>query len=261
MHETQMNAANDAAPRKRGMARRLGKWTLAVAGILLVAHVTWVNSGSSEWKVVSDREGIRVSRMKTPGYAVMKYKVEVRLDSKLSDIVYYMSDLDTGYDAGATDMLRLQQVAVAPVFYAYDSYKLDMKPFGTLDVMIVNHYTQDPRTKQVRIDVYAAPNKRPADPGAMRIVHLSDCFTLTPLAGGGVHLELVSEMDLGIPYVLQNLFMPDVAFDEMKKMRDRLKKDRYRNGKPAFITELHQDRDPTPNLDPDRDPKPPLVNS
>jgi hypothetical protein len=36
--------------------------------------------------------------------------------------------------------------------------------------------------------------------------------------------------------------MPGVAHDESAKMRAMLKKDKYRNGRPAFITELHDDR-------------------
>jgi len=251
MQTADIDKAKDAGGRKGGRLRLIGVRMLAIVGVLWAAHLTWVNSGSNEWKPVSDKEGIRVWRMKTPGYSIMKYKVEMRLDSKLSDIVYYMSNLDTGYDVGATDIHRLEEVAVAPVFYAYDNYKLDLKPFGNLDVMIVNHYMQEPDTKKVRINVYAAPNKKPASPGALRIVHLSDCFTLTPLEGGGVDLEVLSEMDIGLPYVLQNFFMPEVVFDESKKMREMLKKDKYRNGKPAFITE--------PYRDPDR--KPPQLNN
>jgi len=228
--------------RLRRLAGRGGKWVLGLVAVLFGAHVMWVNSGSSQWEPVSDKDGIRVSKMKTPGYSLLKYKVEMHLDSKLSDVVYYMSDLNTGYDVGASDIRRLEQVAADPMFYAYDTYKLDLKPFGKLDVMIVNEYVQDPVTKQVNINVYAAPNKRAAEPGVPRVVHLSDNFTLTPVAAGGVDLQLLSEMDLGLPYIVQNLVMPGVAHEESAKMREMLKKDKYRNGKPAFITELHEDR-------------------
>jgi hypothetical protein len=246
MQTADIDAAKDAGARKGGLLRRMGRWTLVVVAVLFGAHVAWVNSGSNEWNVVSDKEGIRVSRLKSPGYTIMKYKVEMHLDSRVSDVVYYMSNLDTGYDVGATDIRRLEEVAVAPVFYVYDNYKLDLKPFGKLDVMVVNHYVQDPDTKKVRVDVYAAPNKAPVVPDALRVVHLSDSFTLTPLERGGVDLELVSEVDVGLPYVLQNLLMPGVVFDESKKMREMLKKDKYRNGRPAFIAEPYEAADRKP---------------
>jgi len=228
--------------RLRRLARRGAKWTLGLAAVLCVAHVAWVGSGSSKWQLASDKDGIRVSTMKTPGYSLLKYKVEMHLDAKLSDIVYYMSDLNTGYDVGASDIRRLEQVTADPMFYAYDTYKLDLKPFGKLDVMIVNEYVQDPVTKKVAINVYAAPNKGAPAPGIARVVHLSDNFTLTPVAAGGVDLQLLSEMDLGLPYLVQNLVMPGVAHEESAKMREMLKKDKYRNGKPVFITELQADR-------------------
>jgi hypothetical protein len=217
-----------------------GKSILVLALVLLVADIVWTSSGSNQWNVVSDKDGIRVATMKTPGYSLFKYKVDMHVDNKLSDIVFYMSDLNTGYDVGASDIRRIEQVSSAPLFYAYDTYKLDLKPFGKLDVLILNEYIQDPKTKKVSINVNAAPNKEPVNPNVMRIVHLSNNFTLTPVATGGVDIELISEMDLGLPYVLTNLAMPSVIPEEFGKMREMLKKDRYKNGKPAFITELDE---------------------
>jgi hypothetical protein len=219
-----------------------GMSLLGLFVVLLVAHVAWTNSGSNEWKVVSDKNGIRVSSMKTPGYSLLKYKVDMHVQSKLSDIVFYMSDLNTGYDVGASDIQRIEEVSASPVFYAYDTYKLALRPFGKLDVMIMNHYIQDPETKKVSINVYAAPNKKPVDPKVMRVVHLSNSFTLMPVQTRGVDIELISEMDLGLPYVLANLAMPGVIHEEFNKMREVLKKDRYKNKRPAFITELHEER-------------------
>ncbi|HYD80797.1 MAG TPA: hypothetical protein VEC06_13385 [Paucimonas sp.] len=236
-----MNDSTEKSSKLAKVLRSGGKWTLGILAVLFVAHVVWVNSGSNEWKLESEKDGIRVSSMKSPGYTLKKYKVEMRTESKLSDIVFYMSDLNTGYDVGASDIRRLEEVVSPPVFYAYDNYKLDLKPFGKLDVMIVNHYIQDPVTKKVTINVNAAPNKKPVDPNVKRVIHLSNNFTLTPLQTGGTDVELVSEMDLGLPYLMQNLVVPAVIHEEFGKMREMMKKDKYKNGKPAFITELHDD--------------------
>lgn len=214
---------------------------MKIAGILgvllLVAHIGWVRSGSSQWALVSDKDGIRVWSMKTSGEKLKKYKVEMRVTSDVSDIVFYMSDLDTGYDAGGVELKRIDKSTDDPAFLVYDTYKLDMKMFGILDVVIVNHYEQDPKTGIVRENVHAAANKIPLDPKIPRIKHLSNNFTFTPVPGGGTDLVLLSEMDLGIPYFLQNLMMPTVSHDEIAKMREILKRDRYRQGKPAFIVD------------------------
>ena len=240
---------NDSSTKNKGTFAKVlkhgSRWTLGVLVVLFAADLAWTNSGSSTWKLVSDKDGIRVSSMKTPGYSLLKYKLEMHVDSQLSDIGFYMSDLNTGYDVGASDIRRIESLAAPPVFYVYDNYKLDLSPFGKLDVMIINQYAQDPETKKVSINVYAASNKTPVDPQVARVVHLSNNFTLTPVQTGGVDIELMSEMDLGLPYIVQNLMVSGVAHKEFGKMREMLKKDRYKNGKPAFMTDLHKDQTST----------------
>lgn len=235
-----MNDSTD--PQSGRPARFLKRSGLAIIGVLsalLVAHVTWTSSGSNEWKLVSDHSGVRISTLKTPGYSLLKYKVDMHVDSKLSDIVFFLTDLQSGGDVGAFDISRIEHVAAHPVNYVYDTYKLNLpRPFGPIQVMIVNQYFQDPATKQVSVNVYAAPNKRPLDTSIARVVHLSNNWILTPLASGGVDIESVSELDLGIPYVLANFVMPRVLDEEVSKMRAVLKQDKYKNGKPAFISEL-----------------------
>jgi len=241
MHDSNEGSNGKAAK----VLRSGGRWILGIVLALFVAHTAWKNSGSNEWKLMSEKDGIRVSSMKPVGYTLKKYKVEMHMDNKLSDFVFYNSNLDTGYDVGATDIQRLEEVNAPPVFYAYDNYKLDLAPFGKLDVMIVNYIHQDPQTKKITINVNAAPNKKPVNPSVMRVHHLSNIFTVTPVAAGGIDVELVTEMDLGLPYVLQNLVMPSVLNEQPAKMREMLKRDKYRNGKPAFtITELGEEPKP-----------------
>lgn len=220
-----------------GRLAKLAKIAGVLGVLLLVAHLAWVKTGSDQWSLVSDKDGIRVWSMKPPGERIKKYKMQMHVQSNLSDVVFYMSDLDTGYDVGASDIRRIEEIRDAPVFMAYDTYKLDLKPFGKLDVVIVNHYAQDPKTGVVHLNVHAAPNKIPLDPDVPRVTHLSNRFTMTPVATGGVDVELLSEMDLGLPYLLQNLVMPGVAHEEFAKMREMFKKDKYRNGVPLFIVD------------------------
>lgn len=238
-----MNDSTSQSSSKIAKVLRYGSNAILVlVVVLLVAHIAWTNSGSNEWKVVSDKDGIRVSTLKTPGYSLLKYKLDMHVDSRLSDVVFYMSDLNTGRDVGGVEIHRLQEVVAEPTIYAYDNYKVDLSPFGLVDVMIVNHYIQDPETKKVTINVYAAPNKMPVDPGIMRVHHLSNMFTLTAVKTGGVDIEFLSEMDLGLPYVLQNLVFGGVVEQEGNKMRQMLKKDKFKNKQPAFITEPYENQ-------------------
>ena len=240
-----MNDSNAKSGSKFAKVIKYGsRATLGLLAVLLVAHLVWTGSGSSEWKLVSDKDGIRVSTMKTPGYSLLKYKVQMHMDATLSEFMFYTTDLNTGSDVGAVNLQRLGEVVADPVHYVYDSYQLDLRPFGKLDVMLMLYYNQDPVTKKIIVTVNGAPNKKPVDPNVMRVVHLSNTFTLMPVASGGLDFESVSEMDLGLPYVVQNFMMPDVEHVESAKMREMMKKDKYKHRKVAFITELHEEKTP-----------------
>lgn len=216
--------------------KRVGLSVGAVAVALLGAHIAWTNSGSNEWQLVSDQEGIKISALKSPGYSLMKYKVNVRFDSELPEVLFMLTDLDTGKDFGASDIKRIEEVATPSLFYAYDTYKLTLpKPFGKVEVVLLNQCYEDPKTKQYHINIYAAPNRIPRDGAVPRVVHLSNNWTLTPVAGG-VDVESVSEMDLGLPYLLANLAMPEVIGSQIRAMREVMKTDRYKNGKPVLLS-------------------------
>ena len=221
---------------------KIGGLSIAAITVLaIISHFAWTHSGTGEWKVVSDTDGVQISTQKVPGESALKYKVNMRVEARLSDVVAFLSETETGNDLGAYDIRRIEEVSAPPVFYAYDTYKLRLpQPLGELEVVIINQYAQDPLTKTVRVNVNAAPNKLPLDPGIRRIVHLSNSWTLTPLAGGGVNMESVSEMDLGMPYVMANAAMPSVILENFSNIRALLKLDKYKNKQPAFIAELQE---------------------
>ncbi|WP_116812443.1 hypothetical protein [Steroidobacter cummioxidans] len=236
----------DSTSRAPGRGARALKRAGIALGVVLVAlfgaHIAWTNSGSNEWQLVSDQDGIRVSALKTPGYSLMKYKVNVRFDANLSEALFMLTDLDTGKDFGATDIKRIEEVSTPSLFYAYDTYKLTLpKPFGQVEVVLLNQCYEDPKTKQFHINVYAAPNRIPRAGDIPRIVHLSNNWTLTPVEGG-VDVESVSEMDLGLPYVLANLAMPEVIGGQIKAMREVMKTDRYKHGKPVLLSSTQEPR-------------------
>jgi hypothetical protein len=60
--------------------------------LLIGAHYTWKLSGSDQWRLVSDRDGVRVYEMKERGSAFMKYKATMRMKSTMNRIVAGMMD-------------------------------------------------------------------------------------------------------------------------------------------------------------------------
>lgn len=241
---TQTSGTQTSGIRATGKGAKVLKRTafalIIVLVALLVGHVAWTNSGSNQWRLVSERDGVRIWALKTPGYSLMKYKVNVRFDAELPNVLFTLTDLDTGKDFGASDIRRIEEVSAPAVFYAYDTYKLALPgPFGNVEVVILNQCYEEPDTKRFHVNVYAAPNKIPRDGSSSRIVHLSNNWTLTPVSGG-VDVESISEMDLGLPYVLANLAMPEVIDTQVETMRAMLKTDRYKQGKPVLLSRSYQ---------------------
>jgi hypothetical protein len=237
--------SNTTEKKTGGKARTFGKALLILLVLAAVADIGWSGSGDNTWKVASKANGIQVATLKTPGYSLLKYKVNMHVDARLSDVVYYLSSTATGEDVGAKDVARLEAVASPRVSYVYDTYKLDLPgPFGRADVVLINTQLQDPVSKKVSVNIFAAPNKKPLEAGARRVEHLSNTWTLTPLATGGVDIESVSEFDLGLPALLANTAMPGVIAEEFGKMRELLRKDKYRNKTLANIAELNDEKLP-----------------
>jgi hypothetical protein len=98
---------HDAAASSGRIAKVLKYGGLSMATaivVVLAAHIVWTRSGSNEWQVVSDENGIRISTLKTPGDSSLKYKVSMQVKSRLSDVVSFLSDTHTGNDLGAFDI-------------------------------------------------------------------------------------------------------------------------------------------------------------
>lgn len=232
-----------------GKVRKIFKYfsvsAVTLLAVLFAADTVWVNSGSNEWKLALERDGIRVYSLKTPGYRRLKYKLQMHVDARLSDVTFYLTDLNTGYDLGVTDIRRLEEVTTPQISYSYDTYKVPLPPpFDKRETVILNSRVQDPVTKTVRISIYASPNKLPVDPNITRIIRLSNNWTLTPVATGGVDIESLSEVDFEVPDLLQNLVMPEILVTELSKMPRLIKTKRYRNNTVPYITELNENPAP-----------------
>lgn len=210
---------------------------LIVGVIAFVAHTIWKQSGDSEWKTVRDENGLVVYTMKVPGETLLKYKFNMTVDARLTDVVYYMTDINTGAELGALDLRRIEHFESDPVVINYDTYKIDLKPFGLREVVLVGQYMQDPETGAVDLHIAAASNKIAPTPGVKRIQHLSNHWKMIPIAPGKVTIETTSDIDMGIPYFLSNMALADVVCDTTAQMRELLKKEKFRNRTALYVKE------------------------
>ncbi len=213
---------------------------LLLIAILLIVHIIWKKSGSNEWTLAKDENGIKIWTLKTPGSCVKKVKVNMKVESKLADILYLLES-DASIDAlGIRDWKIFDKIEEPSIYSAYYSYKIDMPfPIGTREFVLHFNHSQDPKTKTVVVNVLASPSKTHPIKGCERVKYLNDIYRLTPLADGRIDFELIADMDIGgfMPYFMKNLVLTSVWGGGVNQIRELLKEEKYKNAKINYIVE------------------------
>ncbi|MDQ3289431.1 MAG: hypothetical protein M3Q42_14510 [Pseudomonadota bacterium] len=228
---------------------------------VVVAHFTWVASGSAEWKLAKDEDGIQVYLMKAPGDPLLKARTVTEGDYTLTQLTsQHMGVGDTlevciEWIVGCKEMTRIQEfdwegMAAAkrrgdPVRgYDQDMWRVELPgPFADRELLIATMFKQDQQTKEVVLDVVSMPNTLPHTPGVVRIERIHNQWTYTPKADGVVEVVLIQDVDLpGIgffPYFLLNLLLVEDSHKFFATtLRTSLQEDKYVNAKLEFIDDV-----------------------
>jgi hypothetical protein len=230
-------------PRAHGRLWRLGKYLFIVVIVLavaiLAAHLIWKYSGSSEWKLVQDKNGIKIYAMKVPGSTGKKFKGIVRVRSTLSTAVKLLQDPHVcDYDhIGCYDSKTIQMLSDRSGYYSF-RWKYPSR-FQPREFLVKATFTQDPRTKEVFETVDAAPDRLPPDGCCVRITEMHNTWRLTPVGNGQVEIEYVVDTSAGgyFPYFLTNLGGPIYIPRVLSKLQGWTEKEKYQNATLSFIQE------------------------
>lgn len=242
---TESGVAKPAKP-KRGIWRKLRTAFIVFVALCLVADWAWKMSGSNEWELVKDENGVKSYTFKAPGDRTIKVKAVMVGDYSLSQLaaLHIVDDnLATCKDwfPECVSFTRLKEFD--PVKgYDQDMWRLDFPPpFKDRELLLTTVVSQDPKTKIVVLDVLAMPASLPNSPDAVRIERMHNRWQFTPLGNGKVEVELIQDTEMGgmFPYFLLNM----VSVDENYKffsgdLRKFLLKDKYVNANLPFIQEV-----------------------
>jgi hypothetical protein len=224
----------------RVVGRILVPAIVGLIGVLPGVHFLWKASGSNEWKLVRDENGIQVFTLKAPGSTLLQCRARMRVKTSLASSVFLLrGDPATNDDFGGTDFKVIERIETPDVYLAYYSVKHKMPPpFSTKELVILLNYSQDKQTKAVEINVQAAPTKTPPTAGASRVTHLNNIFRLTPLPNGEVEWDITGDVDMGLFYPLANLAMPDFVFKDLSRDRQLVQTQRYQKASLISVQEL-----------------------
>jgi hypothetical protein len=230
-----------AKPKARGRVLKgvvLG--LVALLAILLVSHWLWAASGSNQWKLAMDQDGVKVWTLKTPGSPLVKIKATTRVKSSLAGMVKLLEDLDSCVDANCYDGKVIESIETVPGRYAaYMTFKFDIPGLKTRQYVLLQHHHQHPVSKQLHIDISAASNRIPPDDCCVRITHLHNVWNLTPLQGGELDIEFMQDTDVGgLPYFVANYALTQGTYQILHGMQGLMNKQQYREARIDSVQEL-----------------------
>ncbi|CAB3765846.1 hypothetical protein [Paraburkholderia humisilvae] len=247
-----VDAASKAQPARRAwlwrLVARVGLGVTALVTLVTIANWLWLLSGSNKWELKTDKDGVQVYTMKTPGSAVLKVRGVKRFpEFSLSNHIAPLLDESiqnptdcakwvTGclgyrilkhWDAQTQRNTTLWTVSLFP-------------PFAPREMLLQGQLHQEPQTHVVTLENIAVPNALPPDDCCVRLEHLHNIWRYTPLSDGLIEVEVTYDLDMGgaFPQLLQNLHAPDIVYELLSTdIPKLLRQPRYRNAHLAFLAE------------------------
>jgi hypothetical protein len=194
-------------PRKRKWLRKSIK-ILGIAGISVfflyfLAGVIWRFSGSNQWELAYEKNGVKVYTLKMPGSDILQVKGVMRYRSTLAGAVKINSTNNTLVEVGAKGIADLGGDDQAK----YSTFRFNLGfPFQPREYVTRTQIYQNPITKTVLIETWAVPDKMPPNPCCFRVNELHNSQRITPLGNGELEWEYVMNQNIGgfVPAYLQN---------------------------------------------------------
>ena len=206
---------------------------------ILILLVLKMGSASAQtnWKLSTEKEGIKIYTSMVPDSKIKAIKVECNLNATPSQVVALVMDVNTAPDwvYHVKSAKLVKQVSASELYY-YSEVSL---PWPAANRDFVAHLTvsQDPDTKVVTIDGPAVPGFVPIKKGIVRIGNSIGKWIITPLGPDQVNVEYSIHVDPGgaLPSWLVNMFATEAPLKIFESLRMQLQKSAYKNIAFAFV--------------------------
>ncbi|MDB5024163.1 MAG: hypothetical protein JWP78_1918 [Mucilaginibacter sp.] len=205
--------------------------------LLLLVFKLNAASAQSDWKLSTEKSGIKVYTSMMPDSKIKAIKVECDLNATPSQLVALVMDVNTAPDwvYHVKSAKLVKQVSPAELYY-YSEVSL---PWPAANRDFVAHLTvsQNPDTKVVTIDGPAVPGFVPIKKGIVRIDNSIGKWVITPLGSDQINVEYSIHVDPGgaLPAWLVNIFATDAPLQIFRHLKMQLQKPAYKNTDLAFV--------------------------
>ena len=228
----------------------LTKLVYTIATIAMLSWLIkfwWIGSGSNEWELAIDKDGIQVYTLKTPGHYITQTKTVMKGEYRLSQLAAAFL-LDNASLENCQQWIPecVDDVVIEPYKESEQGdsilWTLDVAPgvFQKREFLIRNYVMQDPDTGIVKVDILAATNKAERNDCCIRITQIHNHWEFKSLGNGQVELSLIQDASMGglFPDFLVNLAGAEEAWKLFKeKVPTLMNKEKYKNASFSFIRE------------------------
>jgi hypothetical protein len=205
-------------------------YKLFIIALLLVIKVHPL-LGQNDWKLKTEKEGIKVYAGVVPDSKIKAVKAVGGYNATASELVALLMDIKTSpnwvYHVKSCKMIS--QVSPSELYY-YLEISVPW-PASNRDLAIHLKVSQNPDTKVITIDAPAVPGLVPVKKGIVRVNESIGKWTITPLGTDQISVEYVVHVNPGgsVPSWVVNLFATEGPFEIFKHIRLELQKDAYKN--------------------------------
>jgi len=204
---------------------------------LLLFGAQQAHATDSDWKYLTEKDGIKVFSRSVATSKVKALKVECVMNASLSAIVALLLDVpgSTQWVSHTKSCVLLKQVSAAELYY-YSEVSLPW-PLENRDFVAHVRVAQDKASKTVTVDAPAIPGMVADKKGIVRVSRSVGYWTLLPLQNGSVKISYSLQVDPGgiIPAWAVNALSSQGPLESFMNMRKMLQRTQYRNARFDFI--------------------------
>jgi hypothetical protein len=187
--------------------------------------------GQSDWKLKTEKEGIKIYTRQIVDSRIKAIKVESVFDATTSQLVALIMDVNSSPDwvYHIKSCTLVKRVSASELYY-YSEVSL---PWPAADRDFVAHLTvtQNPDTKIVTIDGPAVQGFVPEKKGTVRVNDSKGKWVITPMGADQIKVEYTIHVDPGgdLPSWLVNMFATEGPLKIFRNIKSQLQKPAYKN--------------------------------
>lgn len=204
--------------------------------LLVIAALSVPAKAQHDWKLIADKEQIRVYSSAVPDSKIKAIKVDCVVDAPIAQMLALVLDVEAGtqwvYKTKSCKLLR----KVSPTELYYHSEISLPWPLDNRDFVAHLVARQNPATGVVTIDGPVVAGMVPVKKNVVRVSDSKGRWVLTPL-DGKTRIEYMLHTDPGgyLPAWAVNAFAAEGPMETFKSMKQQLKLPKYRNAALTFI--------------------------